>query len=189
MSSDRSNVVVIVLDTARYDDVLVARSGTPLTPKLADLTAEGIYYNRAFSSSPWTLPSHASLFTGTCPSKHGAHAGHKQLTGQLRTLAEVLQNGGHETVAVSNNTWISEEFGFGRGFETFHKTWQYVQSDIDLGKIARTEEGTGKLKHSLVSYFPETPSPTSQTLSTDSSSAASTTTGPDDQRVDRGLAR
>ena len=159
MSSDRSNVVVIVLDTARYDEVLVARSGTPLTPKLADLTAEGTYYDRAFSSAPWTLPSHASLFTGTSPSKHGAHAGHKQLTGRLRTLAEVFQNAGHETVAVSNNTWISEEFGFGQGFETFHKTWQYVQSDVDLGKVARTEEGTDKLKalaRSLLSANPIT---------------------------------
>jgi arylsulfatase A-like enzyme len=47
---------------------------------------------------------------------------------------------------VSNNTWISEEFGFGRGFDQFHKTWQYVQSDADFGRIARMNEGLDKLK-------------------------------------------
>lgn len=62
------------------------------------------------------------------------------------TLAETFQRADYETVAVSNNTWISEEFGFARGFDTFQKTWQYVQSDTDLGEIARTKEGTDKLR-------------------------------------------
>ncbi|EJN57916.1 sulfatase [Halogranum salarium B-1] len=53
----------------------------------------------------------------------------------------MFDDAGYETAAVSNNTWISEEFGFSRGFDTFHKTWQYVQSDTDLGEIARTKEG------------------------------------------------
>lgn len=142
MHSKRPNVILLVLDTARYDEVLTTQSSTPTTSFLNDLAAEGICYDSAFTQAPWTLPSHASLFTGTSPSKHGAHAGHKRLETHLLTLSEIFADADYETVAVSNNTWISEEFGFARGFETFHKTWQYVQSETDLGKVARTEEGT-----------------------------------------------
>ncbi|WP_235272197.1 hypothetical protein [Halanaeroarchaeum sulfurireducens] len=48
---------------------------------------------------------------------------HKHLNDTLTTLPELLQNHDYETVAVSNNTLVSEKFGFDRGFETFYKTW------------------------------------------------------------------
>lgn len=136
------NVVILVMDTAR------ARSFETVLQSAEDVdTIAGAMetsWSRAFAPAPWTLPSHASLFTGAYPSKHGAHAGHKRLDSTLLTLPEVLQREGYETVAVSNNTWISEEFGFDRGFETFFKTWQYVQSETDFGRIAREEEGVRK---------------------------------------------
>ena len=113
--------------------------------------------SQAFTSAPWTLPSHGSLFTGTTPSFHGAHAAHKHLNDGPTLLPEILQNEGYETVAVSNNTWISEEFGFGRGFETFFKTWQYVQSDTDLGRVAREEEGVTKLTEATKALFDGNP--------------------------------
>ncbi|WP_338729864.1 sulfatase [Haladaptatus sp. DJG-WS-42] len=141
MDSKPPNVILLVLDTTRYDETLTTHSGAPIAPFLNDLATEGVCYDSTFTQAPWTLPSHASLFTGTYPSKHGAHAKHKRLSPQLLTLSEIFSNAQYETVAVSNNTWISEEFGFARGFDTFHKTWQFVQSETDLGRIARTEEG------------------------------------------------
>lgn len=141
MTSRRPNVVVLVLDTARAA-TLSRRDIHQVAPTVSQFADEGAYASAAFASAPWTLPSHASLFTGTYSSKHGAHAGHKQLDDTYSTLAEAFASVGYETVAVSNNTWISEEFGFARGFETFHKTWQYVQSETDLGEVARTTEGT-----------------------------------------------
>lgn len=146
------NIVVLVMDTAR------AREITPETaPNTTELASNGVRFSNAFSAAPWTLPSHASLFTGAPPSKHGAHADHKQLKDTLTTLPEVLQNQGYETVAVSNNTWISEEFGFDRGFETFYKTWQYVQSSTDLGRIARQEEGFAKVTEVTKALFDGNP--------------------------------
>ncbi|GAA0471498.1 sulfatase [Halococcus dombrowskii] len=135
----RPNVVLVVMDTARACETVHERYD--FLPELDRLAQTGTEYTETIASAPWTLPSHASLFTGTYPSKHGAHAGHKHLDKGLPTLAEAFQDGGYETVAVSNNTWISEEFGFARGFDTLYKTWQYVQTDIDLGEIARTEQG------------------------------------------------
>jgi len=131
-----TNVVILVMDAARAKTVQDTGSVFPDASK----------YENAFSPSPWTLPSHASLFTSRYPSSHGAHAAHKRLRAGIPVLAEVFQEAGYETAAISNNTWISEEFGFGRGFEAFHKTWQYIQSDDDLGRIAREYEGTDKIR-------------------------------------------
>lgn len=135
------NIVLVVMDTARADDVFGTVDGTAVTPELDSLAEDSTRYNNAYAAAPWTLPSHGSLFTGTYPSKHGAHAGHKRLDDSLPTMAELFSDAGYETVAVSNNTWVSEEFGFGRGFEQFYKTWQHVQSDTDLGRIAREYNG------------------------------------------------
>jgi arylsulfatase A-like enzyme len=135
------------MDTARADVVQRHIDATSASvSSFSRLAAGGTTFSTLVANAPWTLSSHATLFTATAPSKHGAHAGHKRLPTEPRTLAEVFAAADYETVAVSNNTWISEEFGFARGFETFVKTWQYVQTDTDLGEIARTEEGTDKLR-------------------------------------------
>jgi arylsulfatase A-like enzyme len=148
------NVVVVVMDTARWQSTPTERG---VFTGLADHADDVTTATRAYTPAPWTLPSHASLFTGTYPSKHGAHAGHKRLDETYATLAELLADEGYETVAISNNTWVSEEFGFGRGFETFHKTWQYVQSETDLGRIARTRDGVDKLRGVLGALFEGNP--------------------------------
>nr|WP_231751560.1 sulfatase [Halogeometricum sp. CBA1124] len=140
----RPNVVLTVLDTARARDTVPA-SSSPM-PTLADVAADGTEFTNAFSPAPWTLPSHASLFTGTYPSQHGAHGDHTYLDDSPRTLAEAFSAAGYETVGVSNNTWVTEEFGFGRGFDTLRKGWQYVQSDTDLGTVTRAEHPMEKLR-------------------------------------------
>ncbi|ADJ15726.1 sulfatase [Halalkalicoccus jeotgali] len=137
------NIAVVVMDTARATETVPA--DPTITPTLAELADEGTAYSNAFTSAPWTLPSHASLFTGTYASRHGAHGGHTYLDEGYTTLAETLAGAGYETVGISNNTWITEEFGFARGFETFHKTWQLVQSATDLGEVTRAEHARGKL--------------------------------------------
>ena len=145
------NIVILVMDTARY------RNDLGFFFEDDHLSRTGVSFTEAYTSAPWTVPSHASLFTGTSPSKHGAHAGHKHLDNTLITLPEILQSYDYETVAVSNNTWISEEFGFDQGFETFYKTWQYVQSETDLGRIARQEEGLAKLTGATKALFDGNP--------------------------------
>ncbi|MDB2248611.1 sulfatase [Halorubrum ezzemoulense] len=145
------NVVILVMDTVRMDAI------SPSGSNLDTILSESTRYNQTFTSAPWTLPSHGSLFTGTTPSFHGAHAAHKHLDDGPTLLPEILQDEGYETVAVSNNTWISEEFGFNRGFETFFKTWQYVQSGTDFGKIAQTENGMNMFREAAKAIFKGNP--------------------------------
>ncbi|AGB38029.1 sulfatase [Natronococcus occultus] len=135
------NVVLVVFDTARAKSV-----GPETTPALSSLAAEGTTFENAFATAPWTLPSHASMFTGRYPSEHGAHGGHTYLEEDQRTLAEAFADAGYDTVGVSNNTWITEEFGFDRGFDELRKGWQYIQSDADMGAVVRGEDVREKLQ-------------------------------------------
>ncbi|WP_255170559.1 sulfatase [Natrononativus amylolyticus] len=135
------NVVFVVLDTARATSV-----SERTMPTLAALADEGTTFDRAFATAPWTLPSHASIFTGTYPSEHGAHGGHTYLEDSLRTLPEAFDAAGYDTVGVSNNTWITEEFGFDRGFDDLRRGWQYIQSDTDMGSVVRGEDVHEKLE-------------------------------------------
>lgn len=134
------NVVLVVFDTARARSV-----GPETTPTLTRLASAGTAFENAFATAPWTLPSHASLFSGTYPSDHEAHGGHLALDEAVRTLPESFADAGYETVGVSNNTWITEEFGFHRGFDELRKGWQYVQSDADMGAVVRGEDLREKL--------------------------------------------
>ena len=137
--NSKPNVAIVVLDTARASDVL--SSMPTVMPTLSEIGAAGTTYQNAFTTAPWTLPSHGSLFTGSYPSKHGAHGNNMYLSEGNHTLAEAFSEAGYETLAVSNNTWVTEEFGFDSGFDEFWKGWQYYQSETDLGVIAH-ELGT-----------------------------------------------
>ncbi|ELY54939.1 sulfatase [Natronococcus amylolyticus DSM 10524] len=130
------------MDTARYDESF----GTAAPPTIADLCDNGTKFTNAFAAAPWTLPSHASVFSGQYPSKHGSNATAKQFNPSAPSVIEAFDEAGHETVAVSNNTWISGEFGFDRGFDQFRKNWQFVQADADPVKIARENDGIERWK-------------------------------------------
>ncbi|RDI69698.1 sulfatase [Halopelagius longus] len=138
------NIVLIVMDTARSDFVDTAVNGREVTPFLSGLAERGGKFSEAYSASPWTLPSHASLFTGTYPSKHGAHAESKHLRDDIQTLAGTLSENGYETFGISNNIWVSDNFGFEAGFDTFVRNWQLLQFDNDVGGVGLTNQGRDK---------------------------------------------
>ncbi|WP_049912474.1 sulfatase-like hydrolase/transferase [Natrialba hulunbeirensis] len=162
--STARNVVFVVLDTARAtsvgewptanarsqvlaeDEPAETHGPTQPTPTLCRLAETGTVFENAFATAPWTLPSHGSMFTGLYASEHGTHGGHTFLDPALRTLPEAFSDAGYETVGISNNTWITEEFGFDRGFDDLRKGWQYIQSDADMGAVVRGEDLREKLQ-------------------------------------------
>jgi arylsulfatase A-like enzyme len=125
------NVVLVVLDTVRAGNVSSYGYGRPTSPELDRLAAEGALFLDATSPSTWSLPSHASLFTGRYPSSHGAHGEHRYLDARYPTLAQVLDRRGYETFCITANPWISDGLGLTRGF-----AWQ----DTSL----REQGGAGK---------------------------------------------
>jgi len=114
------SILLIVVDTLRADAVSAYGNGLNTTPTLDALAAEGRLYTRAYSPSPWTIPSHASLFTGAGIDDHGVGLhGRVVLPETATTLAERLADAGYDTAAFSENALISPDFGFGQGFAHF----------------------------------------------------------------------
>ncbi len=117
-ASEQPNIVLVVLDTLRADRVGVYGGGD-LTPNLDELAQSSIVYTNAISTAPWTLPTHASLFTGLYPDRHGVNWGHYKLEDEPPVLAELLSQNGYDTFAVSNNWLLSAENGYARGFNAY----------------------------------------------------------------------
>ena len=106
------NVVVLCLDTVRKD---YFDEFAPRLKERSDIDVE-----QARAASGWSLPSHASMLSGTLPHEHGVHT-HARDFGQLprsETFLDRLPN--HQAVGVSTNAFASESFGFDRYFDTFH---------------------------------------------------------------------
>jgi arylsulfatase A-like enzyme len=118
------DVVLVVLDTVRATNLSAYGYERPTSPEFDALAAEGALFRDATSPSTWSLPSHASLFTGVYPSSHGAHGEHRFLDARYPTLAQVLANHGYETLCFTSNAWISDGLGLTRGFDFQDASWR-----------------------------------------------------------------
>jgi arylsulfatase A-like enzyme len=88
-------------------------------PHLVALAGSGRRFSNAFSTSCWTVPAHASLFTGMEAAQHGVGWRDPYLPADLPSLAARLHTAGWRTAGFSSNPWISPEFRFDRGFDRF----------------------------------------------------------------------
>ncbi len=111
------SVVLAVLDTTRADAVSAYGHVAGTTPTCDALAKAGVLYERAYANANWTIPSHATLFTGLLPSQHGVPGRTNKLLG-MPTLAEKLSQAGYETVAFNENPSLTDQ-SLRRGFEHF----------------------------------------------------------------------
>jgi arylsulfatase A-like enzyme len=113
------NIVLISLDTVRADHLSAYGYFRPTTPQIDRLAAQGVLFESAMAAAPWTLASHASMFTGLLPHQHGANW-FLPLDLRFRTLAEILNSSGYETAGFTSNLYYGQDgWGMGQGFETF----------------------------------------------------------------------
>lgn len=110
------NVLLIVLDTVRAQSLGMYGYQRQTSPQLDKFSQSGVVFERALSTAPWTLPSHASLFTGRLP--HELRADWLTPLGKAHpTLAEALAARGYVTAGfVANLLYATRETGLNRGF-------------------------------------------------------------------------
>ena len=128
--------VLISIDTLRADHVGAYGHDRPTTPAIDALAATGVRFETALAPSPWTKPSHASMFTGRYPSRHGATTMDAAIAEQVPTLAERLRAAGFRTSARVNATWLTSD-GLERGFDDFGAT-PYIQGRADGSRMGDT---------------------------------------------------
>ena len=115
------DIVLIVLDTQRADRLGCYGHTRPITPNLDRFAAGGALFEQAVSPAQWTIPSHASLFTGLYPTAHGVTQSSHSIGSGRPHLAQVLRQLGYETVGFCNNPLVGVlNNGFKRGFGAFY---------------------------------------------------------------------
>ncbi|MEZ4590018.1 MAG: sulfatase [Chloroflexota bacterium] len=118
---DQPDIIFIVLDTQRADRLGCYGHPKAITPHLDKFAADGVLFEQAISPAQWTIPSHASMFTGLYPTAHQVTQSSQSLSAERPHLAELLRDVGYQTVAFCNNPLVGIlNNGFKRGFETFY---------------------------------------------------------------------
>jgi arylsulfatase A-like enzyme len=117
--TDRPDLVVFLADTFRADNIAAYGSERDITPHLDALAQRSRVFRRAWSPSSWTLPSHASLFSGLHPHQHGATEQVSRAPLALEMLAERLAAAGYRTGAVTDGGYLAPGTGLAQGFEWF----------------------------------------------------------------------
>ncbi len=114
------NLVLITIDTLRADRLGCYGWDKASTPNIDALSQEGILFERAYSHSPLTLPSHASLLTGSSPAFHGIKDNSFfRLPSNIPTLATLLQKRGYQTGAVVSGATLARSKGLDQGFSEY----------------------------------------------------------------------
>jgi arylsulfatase A-like enzyme len=151
--TDNLNIILMTLDTVRADHLSCYDYQRTTSPNLDRLAEKSVLYSNAIAPASWTLPSHASLFTGKFTSSHGARYnsnGSLKLLNAIKgpsswqkyranglaknetTLAQLLKKIQYQTGAVVGGPWLKKIFGFSKGFDFYDDT------DIDTinGRLA-----------------------------------------------------
>src|SRR5262245_15277910 len=120
------NVVLVVLDTVRAANLSCYGYERQTTPHLDAFAAGALRYTAASTVSPWSVPAHASLFTGLFAPEHGAGTAQRDaetglvrpapLDGRFETLAESLAVRGYATAGISANVLVAPHMNLAQGF-------------------------------------------------------------------------
>ncbi|MEM9951907.1 MAG: sulfatase-like hydrolase/transferase [Chloroflexota bacterium] len=117
----RPNILFIILDTQRRDRLSLYGHTVDTSPHLNDFAQDSTVFQRAIAPAQWTIPSHASMFTGVYPSTHQLTQAFQQLSGTNPTLAEIMNVADYHTIAFCNNPLLGLlNHGLQRGFNEFY---------------------------------------------------------------------
>lgn len=149
------NLVLVTLDTTRADHLGCYGAGGDRTPMLDGLAARGTRFARALTTSPLTLPAHASLLTGLAPRAHGLRDnGIGSLPDDLPTLATVLAKRGYATAAFVASRVLDRRFGLDRGFAVYDEGMAAER----LGEFGYPERDAAAVTEAALGWLAERPS-------------------------------
>ncbi|MCK5221719.1 MAG: sulfatase, partial [Candidatus Aminicenantes bacterium] len=117
---DGPNVLIVVIDALREDTLGISGYGHNTSPEIDKFARNSVIFKNAYTSSSWTKPSVASLFSALHPVSHNTLGIKLKLPDELNTLAEVLKNDGYRTFFLGGgNPFIGSKFSFDQGFDHY----------------------------------------------------------------------
>jgi arylsulfatase A-like enzyme len=150
------NVLLIVWDTVRAANLSLYGYDRRTTPNLEKWAGSSVVFDHASATSPWTLPSHASMLTGRW-SQDLSTTWEQAMDGEPRTLAEALTERGYVTAGfVANTYYCGHELGIARGFARYE---DYVVSPREVlisSTLVRVIANSGGVRR-LFGYYDNIP--------------------------------
>jgi arylsulfatase A-like enzyme/Tfp pilus assembly protein PilF len=139
---DHLNVLLITLDTTRWDRLGAYGDASAATPHLDRLASQGALFEQTIAAAPLTLPAHSTIFTGLLPPRHGVRDnGGYVLDPKHRTLASMLKATGRATGAFVGAFVLDAKFGLDVGFDTYYDKFDLSRRrTVSLGSISRKAE-------------------------------------------------
>ena len=137
------NVVLISIDSLRADHLSCYGYSRPTSPNIDRFAARATVFEQMTSSTSWTLPAHAAMFTGLVDSIHGANQNRKRLDESRTTLAEILKAAGYCTAGFFSGPFLHPSYGLGQGFETYvdcSSTGELAAQALAAGRVVGSRE-------------------------------------------------
>ncbi|MBN2339852.1 MAG: sulfatase-like hydrolase/transferase [Deltaproteobacteria bacterium] len=173
------NVLLIVVDALRADGLTPYGYSKPTSPAIAELAEEGIVFENAHSSSPWTAPSFASILTGVSPTVHQmgtrlfksdtdvddsevATVGKMRITRlspNIPTIAQLLKPIELKTGAIVNNGFLHKDTGLGQGFDFYDLVIPYGKGQKRANGFSGPREATEVTDTAMRWIFAQNDSP------------------------------
>ncbi len=113
------NIIFILIDTLRAYHLPMYGYSRPTAPRLTALAENGMTFKRMYAPASATRPSVASLFSSLYPAVHKTNYERDYLPDSIVTLAEVLRDGGYQSIGIAANPNVSPVFGFAQGFDHY----------------------------------------------------------------------
>lgn len=130
----RPDILLVSIDSLRSDHLGCYGYPKPTSPCIDRLAAEGVRCEKAISTTSWTLPAHAAMFTGLFDSTHGVVDNGLRLSDGHQTIAEVLRKDGYRTAGFYGGPYLHPAFGLAQGFGHYES----CMSDMPSAAAVRT---------------------------------------------------
>lgn len=115
----RPDIILVSIDSLRADHTGCYGYEPDTTPTIDGLARAGARFLNTVSTTSWTLPAHAALFTGLYDSAHGLVDNGLRLADEHVTLAEILRDAGYNTAGFFGGPYLHPTFGLHQGFTTY----------------------------------------------------------------------
>jgi len=146
-------VLLISIDSLRADHLSSYGYRSATAPEVAtspiidrELAGAGVAFDRAYSTTSWTLPAHMALLTGLPDELHGVRHPSQKLHASLPTLAELFRSAGWRSAGFFSGPNVHPHFGFGRGFERYVDCSTVEVADPAVFEIDQQSDQIGRLK-------------------------------------------
>ena len=155
-------LILISIDCLRADHVGTYGYPRATTPHIDKFAEDGVVFETAIATSPTTLPTHMSMFTGFTPSEHGATNRH-MLSRAVPYLPELLASAGFQVDGVVSGAYLAQNFGFERGFHSYRSLQRPRAAETVDAALSVLDRAQGQAHflflHLIDAHWPYAPPP------------------------------